>query len=167
MRGIDRKHRGSYQPGGMGAIKTWRFLKDAAVSSTGDNRSDDPPRGIFGGANGLPGRVKVNPNTPEEEELPAKISHARFAAGDRLEITLVSAGGYGDPLERDPARVAHDVLDGLLSVDQVRDSYGVVIDPQSGEPDLAATEALRRSLGERASSPPRGQDALDPEKGQT
>ena len=130
----------------MGAIKTWRFLKDAAVSSTGDNRSDDAPQGIFGGANGLPGQVKVNPNTPEEQELPAKVSHARFAAGDRLEITLVSAGGYGDPLERDPDRVARDVLDGLLSAAEARDSYGVVINPDNGEPDLEATEALRGSL---------------------
>ncbi len=154
--------------GGMGAVKTWRFLEGAAVSSTGDNRSGDPPRGIFGGADGLPGRVTVNPGTPGEQELPAKISRARFAAGDRLEITLVSGGGYGEPLERDPAQVANDVLDGLYSVDEARDSYGVVIDPASGTVDLEATEALRcKTLGKRASSPPRGQDALAPGKGRT
>ncbi len=129
--------------GGMGAVKTWRFLEGATVSSTGDNRSGDPPRGIFGGADGLPGRIRVNPHTPGEQELPAKISHARLAAGDRLEITLVSGGGYGDPFERDPQRVADEVRDGLLSIDMARASYGVVIDPATGAPDLAATGSLR------------------------
>ena len=128
--------------GGMGAVKTWRFLESAAVSSTGDNRSGDPPRGIFGGADGLPGRVRVNPGTPGEQELPAKVSRARFAAGDRLEITLVSGGGYGDPLEREPAQVAHDVLDGLLSPAEARDSYGVVIDPASGAADLEGHRSI-------------------------
>ena len=132
--------------GGMGAVKTWRFLEDAAVSSTGDNRSDDPPRGIFGGADGLPGEVRLNPRTPEEQQLPAKISHARFTAGDRLEITLVSGGGYGDPLERDPQHVAEDVLDGLLSIDEARESYGVVIDSAGNGVDLAASRRLRESL---------------------
>ena len=88
--------------------------------------------------------MKVNPGTPDEQELPAKVSHARFEAGDRLEITLVSGGGYGDPLKRDPRLVAENVLDGLLSSEQAREQYGVVIDPETGAPDLPATEALRR-----------------------
>ncbi len=31
-----------------------------------------------------------------------------------------AGGGYGNPLERDPAKVAEDVLDGVISVETAR-----------------------------------------------
>ena len=37
-----------------------------------------------------------------------------------------AAGGYGDPLERDPEAVLRDVRDELVSVGQAFDDYGVV-----------------------------------------
>ena len=36
-----------------------------------------------------------------------------------------------------------DVLDGYISIDVARDSYGVVIDPEKLDIDIAATDALR------------------------
>jgi N-methylhydantoinase B len=36
-------------------------------------------------------------------------------------------GGWGDPLERDPARVLRDVLNELVGLDSARDDYGVVV----------------------------------------
>jgi N-methylhydantoinase B len=50
----------------------------------------------------------------------------------------------GDPRERDPELVRQDVLDGLVSIKQARDAYGVaftadhVLDP-------AETERLRHA----------------------
>jgi N-methylhydantoinase B len=41
-----------------------------------------------------------------------------------------AGGGWGDPLERDPARVLDDVLDEYVSIDGAKADYGVVIDPQ-------------------------------------
>jgi N-methylhydantoinase B len=58
------------------------------------------------------------------------------------------AGGYGDPLTRDPDRVAADVAGGGVTVEGAQRIYGVVL--RSGSPDLAATQALRhRRLLER------------------
>ena len=128
--------------GGIGAVKRWRFLADTGISSTGDNRSGDPPRGIFGGRDGQPGRIVVNPGTDGEEELPAKISNRKLCAGDRLEIHLVSGAGYGDPFERDPAAVHRDVLDGLITTSGAAREYGVIIDEQL-QIDAAATAAAR------------------------
>jgi len=46
---------------------------------------------------------------------------------------------------------AYDGINDLLSIKQARDSYGVVIDPASGSPEIAATESLRRKqTGEAA-----------------
>lgn len=55
---------------------------------------------------------------------------------------LPGGGGYGDPRWRDPALVAADVREGLVSRAAVRERYGVVVD-ENGAVDVAATVALR------------------------
>ena len=41
-----------------------------------------------------------------------------LAAGDRFVCEGPAGGGYGGPLERDPAQVPDDVLDGLFARDK-------------------------------------------------
>jgi N-methylhydantoinase B len=53
-----------------------------------------------------------------------------------------AGGGYGNPLERDPAKVADDVLDGVISVETALKDYGVVVSAK-GVVDRAATEKAR------------------------
>lgn len=55
-------------------------------------------------------------------------------------------GGCGDPLEREPERVAEDVRNKRVSVEAARAEYGVAIDPESLEPDADETESLRAEL---------------------
>ena len=64
------------------------------------------------------------------------------AAGDRFVCEGPAAGGYGDPLELDPARVLDDVLDGFMSAETAKRDYGVVIVAGS-QVDAEATEAAR------------------------
>lgn len=55
-------------------------------------------------------------------------------------------GGYGDPLERDPAAVTRDVANGLSSCRTASEVYGVVIGSEGDAgpvADIAATEQLR------------------------
>jgi N-methylhydantoinase B len=51
-------------------------------------------------------------------------------------------GGYGDPLERDPARVSEDVELGFVSRQAAEDIYGAVFDAK-GHLDERATQAKR------------------------
>jgi len=53
-----------------------------------------------------------------------------------------AGGGYGNPLERDPQKVADDVLDGVISAETALKDYGVVISAQ-GVIDQAATAKAR------------------------
>jgi N-methylhydantoinase B len=54
-------------------------------------------------------------------------------------------GGYGDPLDRDPHRVADDVTNGLVSVEWARRAYGVVFDAK-GNVDVGETKKVRDAI---------------------
>ncbi len=62
---------------------------------------------------------------------------------DALYVRWNGGGGFGDPLEREPERVADDVAGGVVSAETARDVYGVAL-ATNGAADLSATEALRR-----------------------
>lgn len=62
---------------------------------------------------------------------------------DALYVRWNGGGGFGDPLEREPERVAADVEDGLVSTQAADKVYGVVLSAERGL-DIAASEALRR-----------------------
>jgi N-methylhydantoinase B len=84
------------------------------------------------------------------EPLRAKSNGAGLAAGDVMEIRVGGGGGYGDPLERDPERVARDVALGYQSIEAASSIYGVKLTADGGV-DMPGTEALRRAmLDERA-----------------
>ena len=72
----------------------------------------------------------------------AHIVH-NFKAGDVV-ISLGGGGaGVGRPEERDPEAVKMDVLNELVSLKAAHDLYKVVLDPDSLEIDLKATQDLR------------------------
>ena len=64
--------------------------------------------------------------------------------GDVFRHVLAGAGGWGDPLERDPAAVIKDVRNELLSPEKAERDYGVII--RDGRPDLAATATRRAEI---------------------
>ena len=115
--------------GGQGVVKSQRFLAPGFVTHEAD-RHDDAPWGIFGGTAGAGGRMRIhNIAAPDEgREVPAKFSGLRAEAGDVVSYFSPAGGGYGDPLERDPAKVLDDVLDDFITVEHARDVYGVVFD---------------------------------------
>jgi N-methylhydantoinase B len=61
---------------------------------------------------------------------------------------LAGAGGFGDPLERDPEAVLRDVRNELLSPHKAEGDYGVVIDTEAWRVDAAATAKRRASIRE-------------------
>jgi N-methylhydantoinase B len=53
-------------------------------------------------------------------------------------------GGYGNPYLRDPAQVAEEVKNGIISIEKAKKDYGVIIDPETFEVNLKETEKLRK-----------------------
>jgi N-methylhydantoinase B/oxoprolinase/acetone carboxylase alpha subunit len=132
--------------GGVGIIRRNRFLVDGTYSCEGD-RQWDPPRGVFGGWDGLVASAHKNPGTGSEEYVEAKVTGVPFKAGEYIELREPNAGGYGDPLDREPELVREDVLDDFTTVELARDAYGVIFrDERSLEVDTEATERRRAEL---------------------
>ena len=62
--------------------------------------------------------------------LPVMLTQpVQLRRGDVFRHVMASGGGYGDPLDRDPDAVLHDVREETLSVGQAEQDYGVVITP--------------------------------------
>jgi N-methylhydantoinase B len=99
--------------------------------------------GLFGGQAGAPGRIHHNGEPLQKGVL-------SIEQGDEAELLTPGGGGFGNPLERDLERVAADVLDGYVSVEQARQAYGVVVDPASGSVDREATARLRADAARRS-----------------
>jgi N-methylhydantoinase B len=81
--------------------------------------------------------------------------------GDVFETSWQGGGGLGDPLDRDPARVADDVDSRHTSRPVAERLYGVVL-LEAGRPDDAATAALRARMRQA-----RLRDAVPPRAPQT
>jgi N-methylhydantoinase B len=96
-----------------------------------------PPRGRLGGQPGANGNIEIVGG----ETLPPK-AHSSVPAGERLRISMPGGGGYGAPHRRPAAKVAEDVLLGLVSVKAARELYGVAVS-QDGVVDEAETARLR------------------------
>jgi N-methylhydantoinase B len=66
--------------------------------------------------------------------------------GDVFRHEMPGAGGWGDPLEREPSRVLRDVRNEFVSLASARDDYGVIIDTAAWRIDQEATRQRRTEL---------------------
>jgi N-methylhydantoinase B len=140
--------------GGLGYRKEIRVLHDASFMSVAD-RSILSCWGVRGGRAGTPFRVTIDPGGPAERVMPGLCDWERVAAGEVIRIETTGGGGWGDPLARDPARVALDVIQGKVSRAAARDDYGVVFRRDGRDPvvDEAATGELRARLAAERGRP--------------
>jgi N-methylhydantoinase B len=110
------------------------------------DRTRCPAQGIQGGSPGAAGAVR----TTGGKELHPK-RQQRIGADERVVLSLPGGGGYGDPLEREPDLVAHDIEDGLVSIERAREVYGVALTETSEhERNTVDAEATARLRAEAA-----------------
>jgi len=133
------KHRGGY-----GLIRAIRTLRNAQLTFL-DERQLTQPWGLYGGEAAAPNDCFIQRANGDIEQLPGKFDHMRMAPGDMWVMRTGGGGGWGDPFERDPERVARDVKVGLVDREQAQSSYGVVMKDDDSGPDLDATRELRQA----------------------
>jgi N-methylhydantoinase B len=132
--------------GGLGLVREVRVLAPDAQLSVLAEKGVLPPYGVCGGGAGAPNRFHVRRGdaTIEPSPLPGKVSGFPLVVGDVVIMETSGGGGYGDPLDRDPANVARDVAEGTVGRAIAEVAYGVVFDGEAV--DVAATRARRRAL---------------------
>lgn len=130
--------------GGLGLARQWSILSDETLVQQVGDRSKRPPWGIEGGGSAAPPRFTVT-DPDGIRTIPGKHNYT-VNRGDVVRAQVSGAGGYGDPLERDPQQVLWDVIEEKVTLQRAKDAYGVVIDTTTRTVDRQATEQLRQSL---------------------
>lgn len=133
--------------GGLGAIYEIEALNegDTDVFLLGE-RGKFPPFGVNGGKAAALNRFTYQTDAGERTPpLVSKITDVRIRRGQRVRLETPGGGGFGDPLTRDPARVARDVRLGYISREAARRDYGVALQ-ENGGIDEPATATLRSGV---------------------
>ena len=112
-----------------GAVNRYRFLKESNVLE----------------------KMKASELVNDIDELKGESETLQLRQQDFVQnpadvyaVLWSAAGGFGDPLERDPAKVAADVDNGDVSVEAAKAIYGVVLG------DAQATERERNRIRQPA-----------------
>jgi N-methylhydantoinase B len=133
-------------------IEEQQFLSDGLAATCADKTSGASP--IVGLAGGKPPKrlngVRFYMDSDKEFGPPScKRSKLPLAPGDRYQSWTAGGAGVGDPLDRDPAQVAWDVLNEYVTAESAYEDYGVVLVGE--DVDAAATDERRRKLRAAAS----------------
>ncbi|MBL8576915.1 MAG: hydantoinase B/oxoprolinase family protein [Mesorhizobium sp.] len=139
------KHRG-----GFGLAYEVELLRGEARASFVMDHGRFGPQGVLGGADGAVNEVTVfrdgEPHVPghlsKEQDIPLK-------AGDRVRVATPGGGGYGNPAERDPALVRHDLEMGYYAAEDVEKmlSASSRSSSSSSSPARSSTSSIDHSDG--------------------
>lgn len=125
--------------GGVGVRRSYRLLADEALLQLRTDRVKFQPYGLDGGDPGGPSRNYME-IAGERRELPGKIT-TQIGKGTLIIHEQAGAGGFGDPLLRNPDAVLEDYLDGKITAGFAERHYGVAFD--GATIDQSATARLR------------------------
>jgi N-methylhydantoinase B len=138
--------------GGFGTKRVMRVTAESMTLSAHTNRNRVHPWGKAGGAEGGNCTVRLRRRGEQEwktaPELLGSISSGKFSnvelhEGDEVSLGMPGGAGYGDPSARAPELVAEDVRNGLYTLAEAGELYGVALDPATGEVMQAETERNR------------------------
>ena len=117
------------QRGGFGLDYELELRRGSAKASFVMDHGRFGPQGVLGGQDGAPNEVTIwQDGTAYTPEHLSKEQDMPLGPGDRVRVKTPGGGGYGDPLARDPAKVAQDVALGRYSPDQAQALFGVAVD---------------------------------------
>ena len=139
---------GTYR-GGLGLRRDLRLLSQTGQLSVLTDKCIIPPIGVHGAANGAANNFVVvrDGEIVQPSPVPGKVSGFPLRQGDIVRYESAGGGGYGDPLARDPARVANDVRLGYITPRMAGIRYGVVVGDDDTV-DERATDKRRAELRE-------------------
>ena len=130
--------------GGLGIVRDIEVLRGDVTMTLREDRHRTRPWGLYGGKPAALARAEIARAGGAREAIPSKGVFA-LSAGDRVTCWASGGAGYGDPLERNPAQVREDVIDGKITATAALDDYGVVFRNRT-DVDVERTQARRAEL---------------------
>jgi N-methylhydantoinase B len=142
--------------GGCGVRLEVEFLGRGQIITMETSRTREGSPGVNGGGRASrqrqlrldpAGRVETIGGLDDDGTwLPQMLGNVGFKPGESFVFESGGGGGWGDPTERDPALVAEDVRNEIVSREQALEAYGVCV-TGTGEVDEDATRRRRADMG--------------------
>jgi N-methylhydantoinase B len=119
--------------------------KNTKVVTFGDG-DVEPAFGLFEGKSGTLNTIELRYPDGRVYKTTSKDLVENVPSGTLLFQRAGGGGGYGDPFLREPELVAREVKNGVISVERAKQDYGVMVDSDTLELDLAETEKIRKKI---------------------
>jgi N-methylhydantoinase B len=129
--------------GGCATRMEFQVHNPSTINMRNKDRSKFQAWGVLGGHPGKAARYLINPGTSDEVDT-GNADRFDVAAGDIVSLISTTGGGWGSPLDREPAAVLADVERDFISAMAAERDYGVVIG--NGKLDPEATDRKRAEL---------------------
>ena len=156
---------GKFRGGNSGELAFVPHDTDRITLFTAAGHCAVPGPGLHGGSSPATTRFTMQRGTQVDEQIaqtghmPSSVSELQGRSetiapkafnvlqepGDAFILSWAAAGGYGDPLERDPERIVQDIERRNVTQEWAQSVYGVVFDDH-GAIDTQATQEQRLSL---------------------
>ena len=133
--------------GGLGAEQVVQARHPIRFSSLME-RVRCKPWGLSGGLSGEGNAVALHRyGKTDETHFPSgKAMNQVLQPGDAYILRSGGGGGYGSPLDRDPATLERDVRCGYVTREAAEKNYGAVFKPDSLELDMTAMQSKRAAM---------------------
>jgi len=132
--------------GGLGMRREIEIQSEKTTLTVSTDRSKLKPWGVFGGMAGGNSACFIEHVGGEVEKLTYSKMTRPIETGEVVTIMTPGAGGWGDPLTRDPEKVLRDVTEEFISPERAKEYYGVAVEKRGYrwfEIDRSETDRLR------------------------
>jgi N-methylhydantoinase B len=134
--------------GGEGIVRDYCLTAETGTVTATCGRHEYPPWGADGGSDGSRNELQLIYADSRPPRSVGMVSRQPIVRGDVVRILTGTGGGWGNPLERDPDRVASDVRNGFVAIEDARNVYGVIVDPVTLRPAGSTEERARAATEE-------------------
>ncbi len=130
--------------GGLGVETRFKIGGENTKIVTFGDGDVEPAFGLFAGENATLNKIELQYPDGEIYKTTSKDLVEDVTSGTVLFQQAGGGGGYGDPFLREPELVAREVKNGIISLNNAKELYGVVLHPDTLELDKAETGKTRR-----------------------
>jgi N-methylhydantoinase B len=130
--------------GGLGVETEFKIGGEQTKVVTFGDGDIEPAFGLFAGKDSTLNKIELHHADGKVYQTTTKDLVENVPAGTILFQQAGGGGGYGSPHLRNAEKVAREVRNGIISIQQAKESYGVVVDPETFAVDVEETNKLRK-----------------------